>query len=612
MIKIKGFNLLFILFYFLFINIFYCFADDILFKAYVDKNNASIGDGIELNLEFSGASQIPVPEIPAIEGFHVQYLGPSTRLSIVNGVTEQSVTHRYLLVPLKEGIFRLGPFSIIYKGVTYTSQEINLTITKGVIFQNAPSSTSSDTVSDAADNLNDRVFLTLETNKPQVYLNESIPLTITLYTRGMRVQIDQYPEFSTTGFTIGSFEQPQQFRQTHNGLIYDIVQFKTKVYAARAGDFILGPVLLKCNLLIRKPGRVGNKSSDNFFDQNFFESFFGGFESIPIDLKSATLPLVVKPFPEHNRPGDFSGAIGDFIFTASVSPSEVNIGDPVTVKMAIKGDGNFNNVSCPVMASSGDFKIYEPQIKQEESVKIFEQVVLPQKKGIKEIPAFFFSFFNPRLNTYQTIVKGPFPIQVNAAGQEQESAFVTMAEPVVKEPEFEENLGKGIVFIKASLGNFKKTGAYLYQSISFWLFQGVTLALFIMVVFLANRNEKLKTNIVYARRLQAPKKAKKCLSETRKYMEIGHVKDFYDVVFKSLRDYLGDRFQISPGALTGKIIGEILKEKKVPSDILEKLQKLFNDCDMIRYAPTVFNEQRMKAAFNDLQICLTCLEKNSF
>ena len=68
--------------------------------------------------------------------------------------------------------------------------------------------------------------------------------------------------------------------------------------------------------------------------------------------------------PEDNRPDDFSGAIGQFDFQASVAPLQVKAGDPLTLKMDIKGSGNFKNLKMPVFKAPG-FKSYEPQIKDQ-------------------------------------------------------------------------------------------------------------------------------------------------------------------------------------------------------------------------------------------------------
>lgn len=595
--------------------VFFCFfsmptpygrAQDFSFEAAVDKNRASVGDAIELSFCFSGASQMPAPETPVIEGFQVRYIGPATRLSMTNGQVEQSVTHRYLLVPLKEGVFQLGPFTIVYKGITYTSQEINLTIAEG----SAPQGPSSSSGDDASENFNDNIFLQLEAEKSKVYLNEAIPLTITLYTRGIAVRDIQYPEFSTPGFTIDAFEPPQQSRQTHNGMIYDVIQFKTRLFAARTGDFALGPARVKCNLLIRKTNGGRSRSFESFFDQDFLNNFFGAYENMPMDLKSPAISLTVLPFPKENQPADFNGAVGDFIFIAKVSPEEVNAGDPITIKMAVKGDGNFNSVSCPVITKSEGFKIYDPQMKQGEGERSFEQVLLPYNEAIHEIPSASFSFFNPRLNKYTTILKGPFPIKVNATGEESKAVFTESIHTPLKQSQPEEILGKDIVFIKTALGSLRRQNNYLYQSLSLWFFLGISLMVFFAIAFWAGRNEKLRTNIAYARRLQAPKKAKKCLLEAQKYIINRNIKEFYDVVFKMLREYLSDKFQLSSAAITCEVIEEKFKEKNVSPEVLEKLRNLFNDCDMIRYAPTIFDEHKMNSTFEDLKSCLTYFEKN--
>ena len=54
----------------------------------------------------------------------------------------------------------------------------------------------------------------------------------------------------------------------------------------------------------------------------------------------------MKPLPvERSRPPDFSGAVGQFKFTAEGNPNRVKIGDPVTMKMKVTGSGNFDRMS---------------------------------------------------------------------------------------------------------------------------------------------------------------------------------------------------------------------------------------------------------------------------
>ena len=136
-------------------------------------------------------------------------------------------------------------------------------------------------------------------------------------------------------------------------------------------------------------------------------------------VTSQPILLHVSPLPKDNRPQDFSGAIGQFDFQADVSPLQVKAGDPLTLKMDLKGSGNFKNLKMPVFKALG-FKSYEPQIKDVGDEKTAEEVIIPTSAGIKEVPALHFSYFDTSIKDYKTITQGPFAIQVMAPGPEQD------------------------------------------------------------------------------------------------------------------------------------------------------------------------------------------------
>jgi len=89
----------------------YVYASDIRVEATVDRNKISLGSATQLNLTFYGVQNVPRPDLPDIEGFDWRYLGPSTRMSIINGMVSSSVTHMYMLVPLKAGKFTIPSLS---------------------------------------------------------------------------------------------------------------------------------------------------------------------------------------------------------------------------------------------------------------------------------------------------------------------------------------------------------------------------------------------------------------------------------------------------------------------------------------------------------------------
>ncbi|MCK5595571.1 protein BatD, partial [bacterium] len=373
-------------------------AGDISFQASVDRNKVSLGSAVNLNLAFYGTQHMPAPKLSEIDGFQSRYQGPSTRMSIVNGKVSNSITHIYTLIPLRVGKFKIGPLSFKYKKKTYASKQITIEVVEG----NVSESEGTQYLSGEASELGDNILLRMYVSKKDVYLNQIIPLTIKLYVSKLAVRDIEYPKFSHNGFSVDKFAKPSQYREVLNGKEYEVIEFKTNVFGTKTSELVLGPAQIKCNLLVNRR-RQRNSS--------LFENFFGGREVYPLSLKSEEVHIIVKDLPAEGRPEDFSCAVGNFTFDLKAEPKEVNIGDPITLKMIIKGSGNFNTVTCPKLDLQKGFKIYDPEVKQEDGTKIFEQILMPDTDAVKEIPKITFSYFDPDENRYRNISRGPVPIK---------------------------------------------------------------------------------------------------------------------------------------------------------------------------------------------------------
>ncbi|MBI4849785.1 MAG: protein BatD [Nitrospirae bacterium] len=575
------------------------FAKDITFEALLDRNVINIGENVQLNLRFEGTTDIPAPELPNIDGIQSRYAGPSTMMSIVNTSMTSSITHIYKLVPVKTGKFQIPPVTVQHKGETYTSAALTLEVLDSASKGGAPAREQRS----PEINLQDRVTVNMQAEKTKVYLNEMVLLSIKLYINRTGLRDVQYPELKHEHVSAGEPEKPVQYQETRGGTTYDVVEFKTRIFATKAGDFRLGPVKIKANLLSRKNRRRPSSPFDSFDDD-----FFGGYEVTPIELKSNELTLNVLPFPDRNRPDNFKGAVGDFKFNMEASPSAVKVGDPVTVKMIISGKGNFNTVTGPVMKQQEGFKTYEPQVKQEGDRKIFEQVLIPTSDTVRDLPEASFSFFNPDKGQYQTLAKSAIPLQVLKA--ERESSTIMEAPQTGDRMVRREVFGRDIIYIKEAPGELKKKGGYLYKNPFFLLLQIVPLLALVSAWILQKRKEKLSTDIGYARRLTAPKKAKKGIQEAEDFLGKKMPQEFYDSVFRTIREYLGNRFHIPAGGITADVVESVLKEKNIDSGLLSKMKNIFASCDMARYAPAELGAMKMDETLKDLKEVIDYLERH--
>ena len=376
----------------------------------LNPRRAQVGEPLSLIIEVSGAQNVTAPALGAIDGFDVQYVGPSTQVSIVNGQVNASVQHRYSLVPMRAGHFSLGPFSVEYQGKQYQTAQVSVDV--GAANQPpAPGQQRAAPQGQAAKggSGNQAIRVTLSVARQEVYLHEPVPIDVRLYIGNVRVADVQYPTLQGDGLSIDKFPEPSQQRQDVDGEIFQVVRFQTTVIPLRAGTLTLGPASVQLNLLSRRQGGTFN---DPFFDR-FFQNDPFNTERRPMDVRSDPVTLTVLPLPEEGKPAGFSGAVGTFKMDVSAAPTELNAGDPITMKMSITGSGNLSEAQPPALTTAADFRTYEPRVnKTDATTRAFEQVLIPNDANVHAIPPVRFSYFDPQARAYQTLESQPIALVV--------------------------------------------------------------------------------------------------------------------------------------------------------------------------------------------------------
>jgi hypothetical protein len=587
------------------------YPKDMNFEVTVESDRAVVGQPLQLFLTFNGVKSIPKPPLPDLDGFEERYQGPSAQVSVVNGQVSSSVTHIFLLLPTKPGKFQIGPFDFQLEQDRFVSNAVTVEVgdPQAAAAAGLPSAGASGAPASPG-GIGDRIFLTLEAPKEKAYLNEVLAVTVRLYVMGIGARDVQYPEFAHEGLSKGEFARPRQYQQSVNGRLYNVVEFQAPLFGLRPGVFQIGPASLKLNLLIprQERGRVPT-GWEQIFDRGFFPDFFGGYELYPYEAKAAALTLTVLDLPAEGRPQDFTGAVGDFRFRATASPAQVPVGDPVTLKAIVEGQGNFMPVAAPRLGSQEGFKVYDPQVTQEPQRKVFEQVIMPQNERVDRVPALVFSFFDPAAGAYRTLTQGPFPLKVTASADV--SRVVGSTAPAAAGGR-QESFGRDIVYIKESLGSLSPAPGGIWTGSFPWLVQVVPPLSFLIFAFLRARSRKLESDVRFARRLRAPRQARQGLQKAGKLLREGQAAAFYDSVFLVLRDYLGDRFHLPSQAITVSVIDEVIAPRGVGTETLADLKEIFTDCDTARYAPAAISSSRMKDVYEKLRRVIDTFERGKF
>lgn len=563
-------------------------AEEIRVQATVDRNRVSLNGEIRLDLQINGAQNIPPPDL-AVDGFSVEYIGPSTQISVINGQVWSAVTHRYALLPQKEGKRVIGPIAVQVNGKTFQTEPISVEVLSSSSGPAPPAQAPGEEEEPRSD-AGEALQLELVVDKTRVTLNQPIPVRLQFLVGGVAVRGIEMPTLKADGFLVKPIEQPTQSKVMVGGELYTLLEFNAVVVPIRTGTLSLGPAGLTCQVAARD-------SRSSLFDHDpFMEEFFGRVRLIPKRVESRPVAVEVLPFPEEGKPAGFAGAVGEFSLQAEAVPTQAAVGEPVTLRTTVRGEGNLESVTAPVI--DGDlskFKVYEPQQQKaaagqegQPPKRVFEQVLIPLDPSVREIPPVRFSAFNPRTGRYEAVTQGPIPITVKPGlVQEKTSVVVDRAGPrgisaLLPQPE---TLGRDIVYIKERLDPLQPAGRTWYRSIGWILFLGLPLVLLAFSQGLYRWTARRWSDPQAWRAGGALKQALSQCRAAGRLKETGKPQEFYAQIFRAVQRYLGDRFNLPAVGLTKVELERHLTPRGIPAELLKDLENFFERCDTARFVP---------------------------
>ena len=135
-------------------------------------------------------------------------------------------------------------------------------------------------------------------------------------------------------------------------------------------------------------------------------------------IVAPSLTLQVDPLPE--RPANFSGAVGKFDISASLTPKEIKTNDALTLRVTVSGAGNMKLMKAPAAQFPKDFETYDAKITDKTKIgkggasgnKTFDYLAVPRHAGQYTVPAVEFCYFDTQAKAYKTIKTESFTVDV--------------------------------------------------------------------------------------------------------------------------------------------------------------------------------------------------------
>lgn len=506
----------------------------------IDKPQIGRLDRAVLSIEFIDTPAEPVT-IPPVEGLDITESGTRRETRWINGKSTTRISHTWVVTPAKTGDFTIGPVEVDDAGTQKT-----LTAHLRVI----------DPADDpAAQDLSKQLFARIAASHKAPYLQEPFELQLDLYVRDDVQIVDQFAlrgGLPDSGLEGGNeWRLVASRREEHDGARYTVHRLASTVTALTAGRFIFQPTI-QLQLVVPREQRRPYGLRDPFF-----EDLFGRQETRPVLLESNRLELEVLPLPTRGQPDSFSGGVGVFDFTVDVDPKQVKVGDPLTVRMRIRGEGNLNRITPPALPENAAFKTYAPRAvaSHDSNEVVFEQVVIPRTPETTELPTITFSYFHSKARDFRTVHAGPFPIEVAPASRPGAQMLTPSAGKERRETEI---LGQDIVYLKPAPTTWHPIhrSRWMQPPESYLLLGGPALALAIALGVQKHRNDPSRTH-----RQHGPKAVRRTLKQAAAALRAEDPEAFHHAIWSAITTYFAQRFTLPPGDITAQSVAKHLPQQ---------------------------------------------------
>ena len=587
------------------------FAQDPSFTASVNNNPVAIGQQFQLTFRLEGSGKDFQP--PSLSEFKV-LSGPnqSTSMQYINGNMSQSLTYSFILIAIKEGTFRIGSASIEVNGKKISSSPINIKVTPGTGSGNSSSGQGQENI---RKQLSDNVFLRASVDKSSIYKGEPVIVTFKLYTRLNLVNygVSKVPPF--TGFWAKDVSLPQQLQfsnEAFNGIIFRTAEVKkTVLFPQQSGTLTIDPMEAEVIARVQSQRRGGGNSPfDRFFNDPFFnDPFFSGWQDLKHTMKSQALNITVRNLPSVNTPAGFKGAVGKFNFETSVDQKEVNVNDPITLKVKISGRGNFDLLSPPNINFPPNMEVYDPKITDNINIsgngvsgsKTYEYLIIPRVPGEYVIEPFSFAYFDIDKKDYQIMTSSAYELNINkGSGQ-----ITTIVDPATR-ADFQ-LLGKDILFIKTTPGEFKNINKTFFASAGFYTLVGAPLLLFLGLIAYKRKQITEESDVVSTKRRKATAMARKRLSKAKDHMQANKKELFYEEIQRGLWGYVSYKLSINVSELSRDNVKYVMQQHNVDPANSDELVAIIDKCEYARYAPP-HEHEAMEKLYAEATEIITKLE----
>lgn len=413
--------------------------------------------------------------------------------------------------------------------------------------------------------LNDKRFQILEIYEPN---KETKANATGLPVHGTRVLATRH-----------SYEKEGQHHQS--------LEFSKLLIPKKSGKIVVAPATLLC--AAEKEKEVNNKTRRTafqypaYFDNTFFDQNVTGDKWTRIYTESAPLNIEVKPLPTEGRPDLFNGMVGEFNIDVSAEPTEVRVGEPITLTITVTASNHMENIFFEALRYQPNL-VNRFEIPSDRSLparqgkaKVYTQTIRPLSMDNTEIPPLQLAYFSPTKGEYIVAESKAIPLDISPA----------------------DNVGiyGGGAFYQNRLRTAEDGIRHNYENADMlksrrlplfgWAHPAIVLLILLLPPAIVVGISAASLFGEKKHHIHRTAKAARAFKVFRR--NVAHIKShtmktsIYCDLDECLRAYFGDRLHLVPGALSYRDAEAELIEAGADIQTLEELKNLFSLCEAYRF-----------------------------
>lgn len=401
------------------------FAEELVVKAGFESSAVVQGDVCRFVITTNQKVDLNYT-LPKVNG--LRFEGPIEQQWVIIQDGKQSVTNRFVYNVKADNIgeYVLSAFRIRSGAESFVVTERRLTV-----LEKANGRSSRD------------LFAEMKMDAKQVYVGQAVPFTYAVY---LSFDLDERKMDPLVKINGEGFSEPDF--PVNVGIAGSEIRYQKKYYVIRWPFLLTAFKAGKQEIAFQSVLYVGTQAANrnNYQNDSDLDRY---------TLKTEDTSVEILPLPENGKPKSFTGGIGSFSVKAEVDVKEVAVGDAITYRLIVEGEGNFSRMTIPILHLGNDWiarskgSLFSPSDRIGfKGKRVFEYMLVPKDNGISEIPSVAFSFFIPDEAKYKEIIVPAIPIKVTGdnPGAPIDASNETMEESVawdVFAPIHDPNLGSG-------------------------------------------------------------------------------------------------------------------------------------------------------------------------